>query len=50
MDEKFYIKLKGTGENYDQIASLLFDYDPDIIFYQENGCVNVEWKICVTCS
>ena len=50
MDEKFYIKVRGKGEKYEQIASLLFDSDPDIIFYEQTGSVHVEWKICVPCS
>ena len=49
MAEEFYIRVKGTGEKYDTIATLLLHSDPDIIFYEENGSVNAEWKIHVDC-
>ena len=49
MAEEFYIKVKGRGENYDTIATLLWNSDPDTIRYDESGCVNVEWKIHVAC-
>ena len=50
MDETFYIKVKGKGQKYEQIASFLFDSDPDIIVYGESGSVNVEWKFSIECS
>ena len=50
MAETFYIKVKATSEKYEQIASFLFDSDPDIIVYGENDFVNVEWKISIECS
>ena len=49
MAEKFYIKVKGTSKKYENISPLLLDYEPDIIFYQDSGSVNVEWKIIVEC-
>ena len=50
MAERFYIKVKGTSEKYENISPLFLDYEPDIILYQESGAVNVEWKIIVECS
>lgn len=50
MDETFYIKVKGKGQKYEQIASFLFDSYPDIIVYGESGSVNVEWKFSIECS
>ena len=49
MAERFYIKVKGTSEKYENISPLFLDYEPDIILYQESGAVNVEWKIIVEC-
>ena len=49
MAEEFYIKVKGRGENYDTIATLLWNSDPDTIRYEESGSVSVEWKIHVAC-
>ena len=46
MADNFYIRFQGSCD-YGTVGTI--NSDPEIICYEENGLVTVEWKVVILC-